>query len=227
MEDQELIAISKKFDAKLERSLALNEKLLQELLAQKVQRRLRYFTLYRSVGILGYCIWLFVLGSLMYYAVMSDWYFWRYFLGSAMIVFLINIKGLSDYIRHLIAKSEIQYSGSVLEIQQKLITIRGLMTHHLKYSFLQLPFFTTFYLNDYLLQNAGLWFWINQALITGFMIALAIWIFRILDIRNKDKRWFKFFADYSDTWFSEAINICRELETLQIEQEKSSDAGEQ
>lgn len=218
MEDHELIAISKMFDAKLERTLELNEKLLQELLIQKVQFRLRYFTFYKSIGIIGYLLWLLLLGSAMFYTFTNDWYFWRFFLGSAAIVFLINIKGLSDYIRHLILRSEINYSDSVREIQQKLLTMQVLMIQHLKYSFLQLPFFTTFYLNDLIFQNAGLWFWLNQILIMGLMITLSAWLFKSLDEKNKDKRWFKHFFDYSAQWVAEALEFCRQMQVLQEEQ---------
>lgn len=214
MEDQEFIAISKQFDAKLERSLALNEKLLQELLAQKIQFRLRHFTVYKSFGILAYLLWLFLLGSVIYYALINDWYFWRFLLGSAGMIALINIKGLSDYVRHLALKSEIQYNGSILEIQQKLLEIQVSMIHHLKYSFLQLPFFTFLYLNDVLLQHAGLWFWLNQAFISICMMGLSLWLFINLDIKNKDKRWFRYFIDYSGQGIADALEFCREMENM-------------
>lgn len=186
-----MIAVWKSLDANLERSLVLNEKLLRDVQSQKAQSKLRFLSLYKVLGIIAFVLWLFVLATMIMYAINNYSSTVIFFLVSAITIFIVNVKGLSDYIRHIVMIHRIDYSKSIVEIQHQLAELEISIINHSKVMVLQFPFFTTFYLNNSIIENATWWYWLFQVVLTGSFIIASYWLFRNLKLENKDKTWFK------------------------------------
>jgi hypothetical protein len=57
--------------------------------------------------------------------------------------------------------------------------------------FLQLPVWTTFYWNESMLENGNVVLYILQIVVTLLFTFLAVWLFRNIKYKNRDKKWFR------------------------------------
>ena len=116
----------------------------------------------------------------------------NYFIVSISVITLVNIKGLADYIKHLVWSNNVNYNGSVMEIQQQLSRLQLSIISHAKGMCLQIPFYTTFYLsNKWFPQDVGLGYIILQVIITGSFVFLTYWLYKNHKPENLDKKWFR------------------------------------
>lgn len=219
MEDNDIIKLWKAQDAKLEQSLALNLRLLKEMQSQKAQSAMLSLIRLKTFGIVAGVLWLVVLGLMLAIAIINYTPNAIYFVVSMGAIFLTNIKGVSDYIRHLIWANAIDYEGSITEIQEKLIRIKMSVIKHSRFMVLQFPFWTTFYLSPAWFPNAvGVGYWIFQFAITAAFCWFAWFLYRKLDIKNVDKPWYgKLIAGSGGKAVSKAIAFYKELEEFKTE----------
>ena len=148
MEEQEIISLWKNQDVKLEQSLALNKKLLREILNQKAQSAMQSLARFKTRGIIAAVIYLIILGLALSVAIINYLSAANYFILSIGAIFLINLKALYDYIKHLVLVKGIDYNGEVMEIQSKLVKLKLSIFAHSRIIILQLPFWTAFCLSD-------------------------------------------------------------------------------
>ena len=190
MENLDIINLWKAQDAKIEQSLAINKKLLLEVLNQKAQSALTSLRIGKVFGIIAAVLYLNLLGFLLFYAITNYSASANYFIVSIGIIFLINIKALYDYIKHLIWTTAINYDGNVTEIQHKLSKLQLSIIKHVRIMFLQFPFWTTFYLSSNWFPGQVNWIYIClQIVITGSFAFLSYWVFKNLTIENIGKKW--------------------------------------
>ena len=71
MEEQEIFSLWKNQDTKLEQSLALNKKLLIEILSQKAQSALQTLARFKTRGIIAAVIYLVILGLALLIAIIN------------------------------------------------------------------------------------------------------------------------------------------------------------
>lgn len=219
MENIELISIWKEQNAKIEKSLAINKLLLREAINNKAQKSLRSLIRIKTAGIIAFTFYLLFLGYLLTYAISNYSSAWNYFIVSVSFIALVNIKGYADYIKHLFWTKNINYNGSVLEIQQQLSRIQLSIIDHSKIMCLQFPFFTTFYLSDtWFPQDIGYGYVIFQVFLTGSFIFASIWLFRVSKPENLDKKWFRnMIAGSGGKPIIKAMNFYREVEEFEKE----------
>ena len=178
MNDQELLALWKSQDQKIEALMAVNAKLLKEQFSQKAKKALGGLKAEKITGIVFGSIYLLILGTLVGLGVISGSFAGNYFLWSVTGIFLINLKIFSDYIRHLVMSLKIDFSGPVAEIQSQLIELRLSLIRSVRYIGIQLPFFSTLHLHSsWFPGQANLAGIIIQCVITLSFTAVAIWIF--------------------------------------------------
>src|SRR5690606_29468108 len=123
----------------------------------KAESSLKEMINLKTAGIVAYVFFLLILGYALFYSLTHYSSANNYFIVSALAITLIAIKGLSDYIKHLAWTKNINYDGSVMEIQKQLSKIQLSIISHAKTMCLQFPFFTTFYLSDsWFPHNVGL-----------------------------------------------------------------------
>ena len=216
MEDKDFIQLWKAQDAKLEQSLALNLRVLRELQNLKAKSAMASLSRVMVAGIVAGILWLALLGFALAIAI---WQFSPngiYFVVSMGAIFLINLKGVADYIRQLTWAQAIDYEGSIAAIQGQLSRLRLSVIRNIRFMVLQFPFWTTFYLSPaWFPQTVPAGYLILQIAVTAAFVWLAWFLYQKLDIRNADKAWYvKLLAGTGGKSVLEAIGYYRELEAF-------------
>lgn len=216
MENFELINIWKEQNAKIEKSLSINELLLKELINTKARNTLRSLISLKTAGIIAFILYLMLLAYALVYAVSHYSSAWLYFIISVTAIAIINIKGLADYIKHLTWARRIDYNGTIIDIQRQLSRLQLSIISHAKIMCLQFPFFTTFYLSDsWFPQHVGTGYIIFQILLTGSFIVLSYWLYKNHKPENLSKPWFRnLIAGSGGKSVMKAIEFYRELEAF-------------
>lgn len=219
MENTELINIWKEQNAKIEKTLAINQLLLKEAIDSKAKSSLKSLVKLKTTGIVAFVFYLLLLSYALVYAFSNYSSAWNYFIISVSAITLINIKGFSDYIKHLIWTNNINYNGSVIEIQQQLSRLELSIIKHARMMCLQFPFFTTFYLsNQWFPQDVGFGYIVFQVLLTGAFIYLSYWLYKNHKRENLDKKWFRnMIAGSGGKSVMDAIEFYKEMEAFKKE----------
>jgi hypothetical protein len=120
MEETNFVRLWNEQNEKIDQSLVINKRFLKEIISQKAESQVYSLIKSKVIGIVLAIVYLIVLGISLYYAMAHFSPALYYFVLSIGAIFLINIKALYDYIKHLIWLNTIDYQGSLTEIQQKL-----------------------------------------------------------------------------------------------------------
>ena len=219
MENIEFINIWKEQNAKIEKSLAINKLLLKETISRKAESSVKSLANLMTAGIVAFVFYLLILGYALVYAISNYSSANNYFIVSVSAIAMINIKGFSDYIRHLVWSKNINYNGSVMEIQKQLSKLQLSIMNHSKIMLLQFPFFTTFYLsNRWFPQEVGIPYIIFQIIITGSFIYLSYWLYKMHKPENLNKKWFRdLLAGSGGKSVEKAIEFYKEIEEFEKE----------
>lgn len=219
MENIELINIWKEQNAKIEKTLAINKLILKETISRKATSSLNGLVRLTTAGIIAFVIYLNILGYALFYAITNYSSANNYFIVSVSAIALINIKGFVDYIKHLAWTKNINYDGSIMEIQKQLSKLQLSIIDHGKFMCLQFPFFTTFYLSDnWFPHSVGLPYIIFQITLTGSFIYLTYWLYKAHKPENLNKKWFRnLIAGSGGKSIEKAIEFYREIEEFEKE----------
>lgn len=189
MEETNFVLLWKEQYEKIDQSLAINKQLLKEIISQKAESALQSLIRLKAIGIVALVIYLIVLGIVLFYAITHYSSAANYFIISMTVIFLINVKALFDYIKHLVWANNIMYDGSITEIQEKLTKLQLSILQHSRTMVLQFPFWTTFYLSDaWFPQSIGWGYIILQFFITASFTYFAYWLYKNQTIENVDKK---------------------------------------
>jgi lysylphosphatidylglycerol synthetase-like protein (DUF2156 family) len=192
MEETNFVLLWKEHYEKIDQSLAINQRLLKETIGKKAESALQSLTRLKTRGIVTLVIYLILLGILLFYAISRYTEAANYFIGSMAVIFLINVKALYDYIKHLVWVNSINYDGSITEIQQKLAKLQLSIFKHSRIMVLQFPFWTTFYLSSKWFPHAVSWgYIIFQFFMTASFTWLAYWLYKNQTMANAGKKWVK------------------------------------
>lgn len=190
MEDTDIINLWKLQDAKIEQALEINKYVLKEVIGQKARSAMRSLTYLLSWGIVLFILYLGILGNLLVWAISDFSPGLICFILSLSVIFLINIKGLSDYIKHVYLVKTISYDGRIAETQKSLVLLQLSVIQHTRTMFLQVPFFSTLFLNiNLFVHPVNLVYIIFQVTLTGVLVYGTYQLYRNLTIDNLDKRW--------------------------------------
>jgi len=191
MSTDEFQQLWKAYDAKLERSMELNHRLMLDLSTQKVRRAFNWQIAFKIMMIgLGF-IWNIVVGSLL----------WRFrsepvFVVSAGVVLVCTGYAIGGYIVQLLLILQIRMSDSILGTQKQLALLEKMIIQTLRVGFLQTPVYTFFYITRHQIATAGLGFWVTQAIVTGVAVVVTIWVYRHVTPGNAGKKgWVKQMVD--------------------------------
>jgi hypothetical protein len=216
MEETNFVLLWKEHYEKIDQSLAINKRLLKELLTGKADSSVRWLIGENVIGIVAAIVWLGVLGALLSFAIAHYNSAANYFIASMGGIFLINVKAISDYIRFLILLNGIRNDGSISEIQNKLRRLQLSMIRHTRIMVLQFPLWTTFYLSDkWFPGQTGPGFIMLQVATTAAFTWLAIWLYKKLSLINPDNRLARIFiSGVGGKHVLNALKFYRELEEL-------------
>jgi lysylphosphatidylglycerol synthetase-like protein (DUF2156 family) len=192
MEETNFILLWKEHYEKIDQALALNKQILREVISQKAQSVLQSLSRFKARGIVVAIIYLILLGIVLFYAISHYSSAANYFIASIGAIFLINVKALYDYIKHLVWINNIEYDGSITGIQEKLTKLRLSIFKHSRIMVLQLPFWTTFQLsNKWFPQDVGWGYIAFQVILTASFTYMAYWLYKNQTIENANKKWVK------------------------------------
>ncbi len=217
MEETNFVLLWKEHYEKIDQSLAINKRLLKELLQQKAGTAVRSLIREKAFGIVAAVVWLVILGALLSVAIAHYSSAANYFIVSIAAIFLINVKALYDYIRHLILIHSIRYDASVAAIQNKLRRLQLSLLRHTRIMVLQFPFWTTFYLSDKWFPGAtSVGYIVLQLLVTGSFTWFAWWLYTKQTPTNLDSRWVRvFISGIGGKALLNAMQSYQELEELE------------
>jgi hypothetical protein len=114
-----------------------------------------------------------------------------YFLYSAYFQVMLTAMALILYIIQLITLYSIDFDKPVVILQKTLMKLKASTLNVTRILILQLPFWTTFYLNESMFKNGTLPLFILQGAVTISFTYLSLWLFFHLKFENADKWWFK------------------------------------
>ena len=213
MENIEIINLWKQYDEKLEKSLSLNQKIIAELQQQKAKNVLKSsFRVKLWTVILG----LLYVATLVYFISFSFSFASIYLKVSIGLHALVCFIAILIYINQLVQIKQIDNAENVVQMQQKLAKLKVSTVNVVAILFLQLPVFSTFNITEKLIYETPLNFWFIQVPIVLLFAAAGIWLYKIIDIKNMDKKWFKMMF-YGSDWSSiiKSGKFLKEIETFE------------
>ena len=192
MEETNFVLLWKEHYEKIDQTLTINKQLLRNMVNQKAETELQSLIKLKTTGIIAFVFYLLALGYILFYVCSHYSPAFNYFIVSFAAIFIINVKGFSDYIRHLFWAKNINYDGRITDIQQQLSKLQLSIINHSKIMCLQFPFWTTFYLSgNWFPQSMGWTYVLLQTMVTGSFVYLAYWLYKKHTMENLDKKWFR------------------------------------
>jgi hypothetical protein len=210
----EFIQLWKVYDAKLEHSLKLNLRLLKEVQSQKTRSVLRTLTAGRVIGIALGVLYEIIL-------CVACWYVRSQPVMAISIGVFIVVTGIAmgAYWWELVLIGRIGYAENVVDTQEKLAAIQSSIIRTLRISWIQLPFWATFFVSNELMRKGGPVFWaVEIPLVLAFTV-LAIVLFRNLTPEKMErKRWVRKLVQGTG-WKSvtRAIGFIQEIREFKLE----------
>ncbi|WP_160717414.1 hypothetical protein [Chitinophaga solisilvae] len=213
MESADILALWKSYSLQLDTSLALNRKNAADITRLKVQSLLAVMKPVKIFTLIAGILWVAFLDMLIISLFQAASPF---FLVSAIIQVLLTKLAIGVYVYQLVLIHQADLSEPVFETQRKLAALRTSTLWVTRLLFLQLPVWTTFYLNTTMLTRGPLLLVIIQVLVTLLFTAAAVWLFVNIRYENRNKRWFRLlFAG------KEWAPVIKSMELLsQIEEER-------
>lgn len=114
-----------------------------------------------------------------------------FFLISAGIQVILTKLAIGIYLYQLILIHQVDMSGPILEVQEKLVRLKSSTLWVARFLFLQLPVWTTFYWNESMLSSSNFLLYIIQGIVTLSFTVIAVWLFLNINYENRDKKWFR------------------------------------
>jgi len=195
MELDDLKNTWKAYDKKLEeawilnlQSLALNLQVFETLQTQKAKSKLNALIKFKSFAVVLGILWVLFLGFLVYHSLTLPRIF---FAVSAGMIMLFTIIAIVVYIRHIVLIKQIDNSETVIDAQRKLALLQSSTINIGRILWLQMPFYSTFFLTPSMLQQVSLMMLIVAVTAPLLLTWLSIWLYRNINYKNVNKKWFK------------------------------------
>jgi hypothetical protein len=179
----EFIQLWKTYDAKLEHSLQLNLRLLKEVQTQKTKSVLRMVMAGRVLGV--------VLGVLYEIILcVACWYVRSQPVMAISIGVFIVVTGIAmgAYWWEMVLIGRISYADNIVDTQEMLAGIQSSIIRTLRISWIQLPFWATFFVSNELMRKGGPVFWAVEIPMVLAFTVIAIILFRNLTPENMERR---------------------------------------
>jgi hypothetical protein len=187
MSTDEFQEIWKAYDAKLERSLALNLRLLKDVQMQKARSELQRLIMTRVLMI--------VIGAIYETLLIVAFVYVRSqtVMAVSFAVFIL-CTGLAIFesAKDIAVIRGISYADNVVDTQVKLAGLRSSIIRTLRISWIQLPFWSTFFVSNALIRNGGREFLLIEVPIVMVFSGLAVFLYRNITVENATrKKWVK------------------------------------
>ncbi len=213
MENIEIINLWKQYDEKLEKSLSLNQKIIVELQQQKAKNALKPARNYKIFAVFCGIMYAAMIAYFLYKVNPLASIFLKVSVALHLVVIVVAI---AMYMRQIVLISEIDNSQNIIQMQKKLACLRVSTVNAIAVCFLQFPIFSTWNITFKMINETPLRFWFIQMPIVALFTFCGIWLFRNVDIKNMDKKWFKIMF-YGVEWSSimRSGKFLKEIETFE------------
>ena len=207
MSADEFQEIWKAYDVKLDKSLQLNLQLLKEVQSQKAKSVLRSFIASRVIGIVIGTLFLLLLG-------VGFWYVRTQPVMAVSFVVFITCTAIAilEYIREIGVIRGISYGDNIVDTQRKLAGVQSSIIGMLRISWVQLPFWSTFFVSNELLRKGGREFLAIEIPIVLSLTIAAVVLYRNITVENlHTKKWI--------TWWIRGTGIKAVTRAMEFMQE--------
>jgi len=190
MEDEYLKKIWNSPDKEIKDFLNINDHFFELTQTRKAKSKVKSLIFSKIVGITLGLGWISFMFILIYYCV----FYTPISLGKGFFVSSLSMISLSTslavflYVKDIFTIKQIDNSENVMVTQLKLASLQLSIIKSVRVSWLQLPFYTTWYLNYELIMHGSIIFRIVQILVTGLTTWFAIWAFRNINYKNLNKK---------------------------------------
>jgi hypothetical protein len=217
MEDEYLKGIWNSPNNEIENFLDMNDQSIETIQIKKAKSKLRSLLFPKIIGIVLGLGWISFMFMLIYFCViytpMSVGK--NFFVGSISMILISTSFAVLLYVKDIFTVIQIDNSDSVTITQRKLATLQFSIMKSVRIIWLQLPFYTTWYLNYELIVHGSIIFWIVQIFFTGLTTWLAIWLFRNINYRNLNKnRVRNFMRGYGFYSVIQALDFIKEIDNF-------------
>jgi len=193
MEDEYLKGVWNYPNPEMEQYMAQQDPTFEMTQLKKAKAKLRSLLFPKIVGIVLGLGWMSFMFLLLYLSFIHSPNSMgkHFFMGSVFLIFLSTGIAVILYAKDIFTIHQIDHTGSVTKTQRKLAELNDSILKSVRISWLQLPFYTTFYLNEGLLASGGPIFWIIQILATGTTVWVSIWLYRNINNPNIQNHWIR------------------------------------
>ena len=213
MEELDIKQLWQAYDAKLERSLQLNQKIIKEIQTQKAESNINAFKRNQVAGVVLGILWVLFL---VFWTIVG--YRNIYFAGSMGLIALFNIFAVATYIRHLALLSQVNITDSITGAQQKLATIQSSLNNSGRIMILQAPLWCTFWYNQQLVDHGGATFWLINLAVVSFFVILSVYLYQKLTYKNIHIKWVKAFIEgFGGKKLIKAMEFLNDIEEYKTE----------
>jgi hypothetical protein len=190
MEDEYLKGIWNSPNNEIENFFNINDQSFETIQIKKAKSKLKSLLFPKTIGILLGLGWISFMFMLIYFCVlytpMSVGKF--FFVGSFSMILISTVLAVFLYVKDIFIIKQIDNSESVTITQRKLATLQFSIMKSVRILWLQLPFYTIWYLNYELIVHGSIIFWIVQIFCTGLTTWLAVWLFKNINYENLNKK---------------------------------------
>ena len=213
MSADEFQELWKSYDARLERSISISRRIFVEQQQQKVGSELRPLVRTRVLGIVIGIPWLALMGFCGF-VVQSQ----PVMVISFGVFFACTVMGIAGYIRDVSVIHRISYADSVVETQRKLAGLQSTMFRDLRLGWLQLPFWSSFFVSNAFIRAGGPLYYVQLPIFLG-LVVVAIFLYRNIRIEMlQKKRWVAAMVRGAGSKrLARAIELLKELEEFERE----------
>jgi hypothetical protein len=190
MSTDEFQQLWKQYDTRLQRSLRLNQQLMEEIRSRKVRVSFNWQIAFKVMGIVLGIGWNIFLGSLL----------WAFranpvFVVSAGLIILFTSYAIAGYFLQMLLLLQINLGKSILEAQKQLAWLEATIVWTLRVSFLQAPVYPFLFIPRSLLTAAGALYWVILGAVVLLLLVAAIWMYRRITVEGAARGWVKKLVD--------------------------------
>jgi len=199
MNEMELKQLWLSANEKLEKGLDLIQGQKEDIAILKTKSFMSSMKPLKMFTIVAGSLWVIIVGNILVNLVI-------YAPGKVSVFFLVSASGqvlitaiaLIMYLYQLVTIYQIDTTETIVKTQARLARLKASTLWVTRILFLQLPFWTTFYWNENMIENGNVSLWTFQALVTLLFTCAAVWLFINIRYENSEKKWFRMLFNGSE-----------------------------
>lgn len=190
MSADEFQQLWKEYDSKLQKSLHLNQQLMEELHTRRMHVSFNWQIFFKFFMILLGVAFNILLGTLL----------WRFranpvFVVASALLILFTSFSICGYLTQALLMMRINMVKSIMKTQKELAWLETIIVWTLRISFMQAPIYAFLFIPRIAIANGGPLFWTIEIAIAALLLVTVIWLFRKITVPNSRSGWVKKLVD--------------------------------